>query len=253
MLRSLFGIGLLALAAACSGGDEPTKPPRLFLDPGEIRFGLVQVGATSVAVSTITNLEGDAFEIEDVQMRPLDQLTWEFDYSPSSVPADGASQLTVSYHPVGKGDSGVTLVVTPKGGDPVEMTVNGTAISPPMLRLRDSTIDFGQVTIGSSGEMVSAITNRETTGGTVTFDPGLNVDICDAEGSDRNTFCVKFTGVSVDSQGRFPIDASETINFSVRFIPQIPDIVETAEFTLKTCEDDMGCVVTVELFGEGTM
>ncbi len=251
--RWILGLGCFALVACGGGDDDGGGPPRLFLDPGEFRFGLVEVGASSTAVSTISNLEGGAFEIEKVEMRPLDQLTYEFSFSPKSVAADETARLEVTYHPVGKGDSAVQIVVTPRGGDPVVMDVNGTAISPAKLRLGDASIDFGTVPIGSSMETVSSITNRETTAGTVTFDPGLNVDLCDTEGSDRNTFCVKFTGVSVDSQGRFPIDASETINYAVRFVPQIEDIVETADFKLRTCApEEAGCELTVELSGEGT-
>ncbi|MEQ8272447.1 MAG: choice-of-anchor D domain-containing protein [Deltaproteobacteria bacterium] len=248
--RWTASLGLFALAA-CGGGDDSVDPPSLFMEPGEIRFGVVEVGNTSKAVSTITNLNGDAFEIEDIEMRPLDQLTFEFSYTPSSVAAGEGSLLEVTYHPVGEGDSAIDLIVTPKGGDPVTMKVTGTAQPPATLRVSDLSIDFGMVPLGTTKDEVSSFTNREATSGTVTFDPGLNIDLC--ADNEFNTFCVEFSGVAISGTNTFPIGPNETISYVARFIPEVEDIQETASFTLSTCTGDEDCEVEIDLFGSGTM
>lgn len=249
-VKALMATSLCALAA-CGGETDEPGAVSLYLDPGEVQFGQVEVGQRSTVIVSVVNLEGAAFEIESLTLRPRDELTFSHSVSSRSVPADGSAEIEVVYHPVGAASSTVELVVAPVGGAPVAITIRGNAVDPATLRVSDPSIDFGAVPVGMPQVSVSSIRNRTTTPGTVLFEPGLNVDLCDAEGADRNNFCVDFDGKTLDD-GRFAIGASETVSFTVTFQAEDSGIREAAQFELSTCEISTDCRVTVMLAGSGS-
>lgn len=234
---------------ACSGGDDDGGPVTLVADPTQLVFGDVEVGMTSKAIVTLSTAEGAALTIDSVMMRPLDQLTWSFSLDKMQAGAGESIALEVEYHPTGAGASSVEFVVLAQNADPVVILVGGMGVDPADVRLGQAMFDFGDVTVGSSSELSSTLENRNGTPGTVTFDPGLNVDHCDANGSELNSFCVTFAGKTLDD-GKFSIEGNETVNFTIRFIPLDMGVTEQATFELFTCPMD-DCKETVTMFGTG--
>ncbi len=149
------------LAAKVTGtGDAPG----LCADPMVVDFGAVAIGSTKDQVVTLTSCGTKPIQLSSVAVVPGAPFS-----APSGLPGaqsmapQAKLSVTVRYGPtVVQSDIGALQIVSENGTANVSLT--GRAIEPPSCKLTPSatTLDFGQVALGYSGDRPLNIVNRGT-------------------------------------------------------------------------------------------
>ncbi|MFI0509272.1 choice-of-anchor D domain-containing protein [Streptomyces sp. WSLK1-5] len=146
--------------------------PGLGAAPAAMDFGEVPTGSTSTLNLQITNT-GTAPETIDAIGSPTGAFSASgLPNAGTVVPAGGSFVVSVTYTPTGdQADSGALVVTSSSGGDThtLSVPVNGTAITGQgHLEFSTSSLDFGQVPVGSSKSLSFSITNTGNIPVTVT-------------------------------------------------------------------------------------
>jgi hypothetical protein len=146
--------------------------PGLGAAPAAMDFGEVPTGSTSTLNLQVTNT-GTQPETIDSVGSPTGAFTASgLPSAGTVVPAGGSFVLSVTYTPTGdQTDSGAVVITSSGGGDThtLSVPVNGTAITGQgHLEFSTSSLDFGQVPIGSSKSLSFTLTNTGNIPVTVT-------------------------------------------------------------------------------------
>jgi len=150
-----------------TGTGTASPAPSLALDPAALAFGPVATGATATLVSTLRNTGSAPLEVSAIAR--CAGTSAEFGWTPSApltVAAGGSAALSVTYAPADLGADAGCLAIT--SNDPASPAVNlalsGTGVgqAAPAIALDPASLDFGTVTVGSTGTRVSQVRNPGT-------------------------------------------------------------------------------------------
>jgi hypothetical protein len=117
-------------------------------------------GGTDTATVQISNDGSDAL---NATMAVDDTDAFSTD-STINIPANGSDSVTVTFDPSGTGSYSTDLTITPNNTavDPVSVPVSGTVLERD-VNLRQSNIEFGNVTVGETVESAVVVDNTGTT------------------------------------------------------------------------------------------
>ena len=155
----------LAVPLAGSGAAAPA--PVIALDPASLAFGPVVTGTSASRTAAIRNQGSATLDVAAIER--CAGTSGEFTWAPSAPAqvAPGASlALTVLYAPTDLGaDAGCLAIAS---DDPASPSVNlalsgsGVAQAAPAIALDPASLDFGAVTVGSTGTRTSQVRNPGT-------------------------------------------------------------------------------------------
>lgn len=221
----------LATMVGCQGlsrsNSTTTLPPsnptagQLTVAPASINFGVVKVGNHQSQPATLTNLGGASLQVTQVTASGTG-----FSVSGLSLPltlASGQSQgFTVIFTPQSAGSVSGNLAIANTGSSPkVNVALSGGPATAGAVTLNPASLNFGNVTVGSSQGLPETVTNSGGSSVTITqANPtgtgfsvsGLNLPLVLAAGQSQ-AFSVTFTPASAgNSSGNLAIisDASNS-------------------------------------------
>jgi len=149
---------LALLFSACDDGED--TPPPVAEPPGSIDvdapvldFGTLGVGETESHPFTLSNLGQGTLEVWDVTfVDDTARAHWSLDGTLTGPIEPGeSSTVSVEFAPHAVGDLPAQIVIRSDDPDEPErfVTLEGACFGTPMIGLSSTTLDFGQVEIGS--------------------------------------------------------------------------------------------------------
>ncbi|MBN1448192.1 MAG: choice-of-anchor D domain-containing protein, partial [Bacteroidetes bacterium] len=208
--RSSFSNPDVYAARILADGTFPVGPPILSFSSTTVDFGAVSVGSSATERITLTNTGGVPVTIASITTNDP-----HFSLTPDSSTMFPNSSVTASvrFQPTSKGALDATIVVESNsihGPDTVFVTGTGTASA--AIELDKASLDFGNVTTGSSKSLVLNISN-----------PGNDTLTISSISTDNPAFTVAVTSRILEPGAAF----DDTVHFS----PTAPGLV-TGELTV---------------------
>ena len=167
--RALFSIltcWLVLVVAGCGSGTV-LSGGSLQVSPGNLDFGDVTVGQSTVKIVTLQNAGSAPITISQLSFSSTAFSIASGENFPISLPAGGAHSISVGFTPVSAADYSAQLIFVDSTSKPMtQLPVHGRGQSSPQLnpQLSVSTdrLDFGSVTIGSSAMRTLTLTSAGT-------------------------------------------------------------------------------------------
>jgi len=177
-----------------------SSPGTLSANPSSLAFGNVQVGSTANLWEALTNTGGSPVTISQANVSAgfsISGLTLPITLAPAQ-----SVSFTATFTPAAAGSaSGILAVVSDAANSPLNVALSGTGTSPGVLSVSPATLNFGNVTVGSS---VSLAGSLAATGTSVTVS---------SEGVGNGQFVV--SGLTLP----ITIPAGQAAPFTVTFTP----------------------------------
>jgi hypothetical protein len=208
-----------------------TTPGQLTANPPSLGFGSVPVGNSQTLAETLTNSGGTS-----VTISAATTTSSAFTASGLSLPiALGAGQsvtFSVSFAPQSGGSATGSLVISSNGSNPtLSVPLTGTGTLPGQLAVAPSTINFGNVIVG---------TTQNQTGTLSASSAPVTVSSADVAGSEFSV-----SGISLP----VTIAAGTSVSFQVTFAPQASG---TASANLTFASNASNAPTVQSLTGSGT-
>jgi hypothetical protein len=150
---------------AVQGLGVAAAAPQLAVSPASLDFGTVTVGQSATRTLTISN-GGAAPLSATLTLGPGSSAGFSFTPATATVAAGGSQAVTVTYAPAAAGAASGSIVIA--SNDPanpsvsVGLTATASAVTAPAIALDPTSIDFGQVIVGQTGQRTVAIRNQGT-------------------------------------------------------------------------------------------
>jgi len=177
-------------------------PGSLTASPSSLNFGNVQVGSNSSLTEKITNSGGSSVVLNQASISDTG-FTFTGLTVPLTLTAGQSVSFTVTFTPTASGSASGSLSITSNAPNPnLSIPLSGNGTIPATLAVSPSSLNFGNVTVGSSANLTGTLTAS-----------GSSVTVTSATSNNA-----KFTlsGIS------FPvtISAGQSTQFTVTFTPQ---------------------------------
>jgi hypothetical protein len=248
---SVSGSHAAALAITHSGGGSPFQVPLsgsgvaasgpiLSALPSSLAFGSVTVGEHASLAVQLTNegLTTLVVEATSITGPEATEFSDSFDEaSPITLAPGATTAITVRFTPTSTGAKGATLAIEHSGGNtPLQVPLSGSGTAPvlPTLGVSPTSLEFGNVTVGSSAALVVHLTN-----------PGPRPVVL---------FSATITGNAASQFGAsvepgLSIQPGETLSITVTFTPASNGAKKA---TLQLGHDGANTPLLVPLSGHGT-
>lgn len=162
LLAALFSSGILGGCAGFVNGAKTAIQAAFQLNPTSVNFGRVGVGRQTTQTIAIANTGNTAVSITQATVSNS-QFSLPGATFPMSLATGQSTNLTVAVTPTTAGN--VTGTMTAQSSDGSSQVVNlaATAVAPaPQISLSSSSVQFGTVTDGSTGNANLTISNTGT-------------------------------------------------------------------------------------------
>jgi Abnormal spindle-like microcephaly-assoc'd, ASPM-SPD-2-Hydin len=178
-------------------------PGTLTGNPTSLAFGNVQVGNTASLSETLTNTGGSTVSISQASLSSASFSVSGLNEFPITLTPNQSITFTVNFAPTSSGAVSGTLSVASNASDSqLNIALSGTGMAAGTLALSPTTLNFGNVNVGSSSSLSGMLT---ASGAAVTVQPA----------SDSNSEFV-LSGISLPAT----IAAGQSATFTVTFTPQ---------------------------------
>jgi len=175
----------------------------LTANPPSLAFGNVQVGNSASASETLTNAGGSTVSISQVSLSSASFSVSGLNQFPITLTPNQSVTFTAIFAPTSPGAVSGTLAVVSNASDsPLNIALSGTGTAAGTLAVSPTSLNFGNVTVGSSASLNGTLT---ASGASVTVQPA----------SDSNGEFV-LSGISLP----VTISAGQSATFKVTFTPQ---------------------------------
>jgi hypothetical protein len=145
------------LNIALSGSG--TTPGALSANPTTLAFGSVQVGSNSSLSETLTNTGGANVTISQATVTGTGFSVVGLAL-PATLTPNQSVAFTVKFAPTAGGNiTGNLAIVSDAPGSPLNIALSGTGVTPGSLIANPSTVNFGNVTVGSNKAVPVTVTN----------------------------------------------------------------------------------------------
>ncbi len=124
--------------------------------PPSLNFGSLTVGANAQLSFAITNSGGVTLS-NGVATVPSGAFTI-LSGTPFTLPAFGATNLTIRFAPTNSGSFSNVVIITSGGGNSTN-AVTGSAVAPAQLSVSPAALNFGIVAVGANAQSNFAVTN----------------------------------------------------------------------------------------------
>lgn len=185
-------------------------PGQLVVSPGSLNFGNVSVGGSKSSPITLTNSiapGGQSLSISQITVSgsAFDAVLPSF---PLVLTAGQSFTLTTTFSPVASGAAtGTVSIVVTGSSQPTNVSLSGNGLAPGQLAASPSTLNFGNVNVGSSLNQTGTLT---------------------AGNSDINVSSASWNGQGYSVSGiTFPVTvpSGQSVNYTVTFAPQAAGLV----------------------------
>jgi hypothetical protein len=134
-------------------GTATSNAPAIAVSPSSVNFGtLVQGTSSATWVVNVANTGGSPLSIFNIFLTdPIDYAM--INRCSTSIPAYSSCNVSITFTPTGVGNEGGQLVIDLNGGLPetvVPLAGSGASLTPPIVQLSPSSINFGSVAVGGS-------------------------------------------------------------------------------------------------------
>jgi hypothetical protein len=177
-------------------------PGSLTASPSSLNFGNVQVGSNSSLTEKITNSGGSSVTLSQASISGTG-FTFTGLTIPQTLTAGQSVSFTVTFAPATSGSASGSLSITSNAPNPnLSVPLSGTGTNPATLAVSPTSLNFGNVTVGSSKNLTGTL---NASGSNVTVTSGTS-----------NSAEFTLSGIS------FPvtINAGQSTQFTVTFTPQ---------------------------------
>ncbi|HET9553313.1 MAG TPA: choice-of-anchor D domain-containing protein, partial [Anaeromyxobacteraceae bacterium] len=155
----------LPVALSGTGAAATTPAPQIAVSPASLDFGTVTVGQSADRTFTISN-GGTAQLTATLTLGAGSSPGFTFTPATATVAAGGSQAVTVTFAASAAGAASGSIVITSNDtANPsvtVGLTATGSAAAAPAIALDPASLDFGQVTVGQSGQRTVAVRNQGT-------------------------------------------------------------------------------------------
>ena len=156
--------GVVTLYATSGGGTPPPPPPPptapdLSLSKTSLSFGDVAVSSDKQLSFAIQNTGDAALSVTNITSS---SARYTVSSTSGNVSAGGTLPITVTFSPTAAGSVPATLQIQSNDSDsPHQVTLSGTGTiaAAPQVTLSTSSLDFGDVEVGSSGDLTLTLEN----------------------------------------------------------------------------------------------
>jgi hypothetical protein len=228
-------------AASCGGGgtstpnnNSGTNPASLTLNSSSLDFGNVAVGSSKSNTISLTNSAaagGPSITVSQITVSGTG-YTDSTPTLPLTLAAGQSASMTVTFSPTTAGAQSGTLSVTVSGANaPISVPLTGSGLASGQLGVSPSTMNFGNVTVGSSQNQAGTLT---------------------AGSSDVNVSTASWNGLGYSLSGiTFPttVKAGTSAPFTVTFTPQA---IGSSSGQVSFVSDATNSPTVVTLTGSGT-
>ena len=134
--------------------------PDIDLVPSTLDFGQVDMGSSLTLSAEIWSVGDDVLELGQLSMNAGAEFTLDLDPSNESLPVGNSTTVTVTYTPVDMTpDTGTVDIPSNDPDEPIAYLQLIGATPVPDIDLNPTTLDFGQVEVGSYLSLSASITN----------------------------------------------------------------------------------------------
>ncbi len=189
----------LSIPLSGTGATQGT----LIANPSNLAFGNVQVGNTASLSETLTNTGGSTVSIAQANLSGANFSISGLNGFPINLTPNQSITFTATFSPTSAGAlSGSLSVVSNASDSPLSIGLSGTGTAAGTLSVSPASLNFGNVTVGSSSSLNGSLT---ASGTAVTVQPA----------NDSNGEFV-LSGISLP----ITITAGQSATFTVTFTPQ---------------------------------
>jgi hypothetical protein len=175
----------------------------LTANPASLAFGSVQVGNSASLSETLTNTGGSTVSISQANVSGAGFSISGLNEFPISLTPNQSITFTATFAPTSAGAlTGSLSVVSNASDSPLSIGFSGTGMAAGTLAVSPTSLNFGNVTVGSSSSLNGTLT---ASGATVTVQPA----------NDSNSEFV-LSGILLPAT----IPAGQSATFTVTFTPQ---------------------------------
>lgn len=244
--QSLALCALLALPTACSNTEQlVSNQPLIHLETSSLDFGTVRVGE-SVTLNAIVRNDGSGRLELEVDPSSVTEQAFDPSEELSALAPGGLATIEVSFAPSDEREYVSVLTIRSNDRD-VEVQLRGTGVLD-SLRVEPSTLDFGNVVMGSSGELEVTVTNDGEVDADVELLSWNNADLCSQRSEAE--FCLRFLDVAPDADQSFVLGAGQSVRAKAEFRPRIVNVPTNATLRLRACPESR-CEKRLEMSGTG--
>jgi hypothetical protein len=186
----------LSIPLSGTGGT----PGSLSANPTSLGFGNVQTGSTGSLSETVTNTGGATVTITQANVTPSTFSVTGLNL-PTTLTGGQSVTFTVHFAPTSAGSvTGTLSLASNASNSPTAISLSGTGTAPGQLAVTPSTLNFGNVTVGSSSALTGSLTassapvtvSSASTGSSEFVLSGINLPTTLAAGQSAG-FTVTFT------------------------------------------------------------
>jgi hypothetical protein len=204
---------------------------QLALTPNSEPFGSVLVGTKSSSTVTLTNNSPATVNISQIDVTGTGFSFSGITAPLSLTPSQGAS-FTVSFSPLNNGIATGAVTITSDAPNPsLTLALSGTGVLPGALASNPTSLDFGNVTIGSKLALSETLTNTGDTSVTI------------------SSVGITGTGFSLTGANPVTLVAGQSTTFTVTFKPQS---ASSASGTVTVVSNATNPNLDISLSGSGT-
>jgi Abnormal spindle-like microcephaly-assoc'd, ASPM-SPD-2-Hydin/Protein of unknown function (DUF1573) len=231
---ALTSTGLLAGCSGLISGAKTAIQEAFQLNPTSVSFGKVGVGKQATQSISISNTGTTAVSITQATFSNS-QFSLPGATFPMSMATGQSSNLTVAVTPTSSGTiTGTLTVLGSDGSSSATLNLSATAVTPgAQISLNSTTVQFGTVSVGSTGN--------------------ANLTISNTGGSDLTISVIAITGAEFGATGIATpktISAGQSVPVALTFKPTTAGAV-TGSLTI-TSNDPTNPTTTVTLDGTGS-
>jgi len=166
---AMLSSGVLGGCAGLVSGTKTAIQAAFSLNPTSINFGKVGIGKQTTQSIAISNTGNTTISITQATVSNS-QFSLPGATFPMSLATGQSGNVTVAVTPTASGTVAGTLTALGSNGNSQVVNLSATAVAPtPQISLSSSSVQFGTVTVGSTGNSTLTISNAGTADLTVSF------------------------------------------------------------------------------------
>jgi len=166
---AMLSSGVLGGCAGLVSGTKTAIQAAFSLNPTSINFGKVGIGKQTTQSIAISNTGNTTISITQATVSNS-QFSLPGATFPMSLATGQSGNVTVAVTPTASGTVAGTLTALGSNGNSQVVNLSATAVAPtPQISLSSSSVQFGTVTVGSTGNSTLTISNAGTADLTVSL------------------------------------------------------------------------------------
>ena len=229
--------GLIPMLVGCGAGVLIPGTEALRTSPGELEFGDVNLGQSSVKTIVLSNTSGTSVAVSQINFSSPAFSRMNPGNLPILIPAGSNQSISVGFQPIDATDYSAEMVVVSNAKPVAQIATHGrgqgSTKSTVQMSVSVNSLDFGSVTVNSSSTQTLTLTSTGTAPLII------------------NSATISGAGFSL-MDGALPatLNPNQSLTLQVQFSPTITGMV-SGQLTISSNSSSNG-TITLPLGGSGT-